>query len=777
MNINNEVNKNPIKIKNEFNSDLIISNLIKGICLSDFKKNKKNEGIHYNTLFLNRIKISIVNIPITNLIALGIFSQDTKSSIIRIFLLNMIISFLNYTGEKKDFFKSKFHKNNIISKMNEENFTNFLYSKIYDTFLSIPIQIHFSRIIKKIFKRRALYIKDIYYKNYFLIDLNNNKIVLSLETLHDRNNGKEPVLKISKQKEIWEEIIYHCHNLKNDYIKKNNMIFNGIDYQNFFVKIEYKVTYPRRNFIIKFLPLLNGMCIIHEYIQLKLSTFENKEKKAYNEKSIIYGYDAYDNIFRNSDNRYFENEHYILKQVHFFLIESLFCSNNSLYFFFILSREPKIYFSDDILEIIDNEIKKYLKNNNNNIDGGPNYNSNYSNEIINKLISILYEEYIQINNNEKNIHKSTSQIMNNKNKKNDLILKEIKSFKDNDKSFYITKNETLIILFNSIQFNKNINPNDITIDLNDERISQLRITHNENNPFPSPNRSELFDKNKRANSIRLSELLSEKISIKPSRETIKSKNNRDSKFPYDSEGKNDNYSDKPIDEFDENNIYKENSKRLSYKSNDNIININTNSSNNEIINSLYNDNLYKYINKDKIKKNNDINIKDDFNDSINKHNEIKKNISNIIDDVEDNSKNNNNNINEEEEENYGNNIDNINEEEENYENNNNNINNDEENYENNNNNINNDEEKYDNNNNYNINEDEENYENNNNYNINEDEENYENNKNDIGNNDDEFNDNNIESINNNYIKKFSSKKNLRKDNFKDDVDDYDNKEK
>ena len=91
------------------------------------------------------------------------------------------------------------------------------------------------------------------------------------------------------------------------------MTFNVVDYQNFFVKVEFKVTYPRRNFIIKFLPLFQGMCIIHEYIQLKLSTFEVDEKKNYNEKNIIYGYDQYDNAFKNSDNRYFENEHYTLK--------------------------------------------------------------------------------------------------------------------------------------------------------------------------------------------------------------------------------------------------------------------------------------------------------------------------------------------------------------------------------------------------------------------------------------------------------------------------------
>ena len=44
-------------------------------------------------------------------------------------------------------------------------------------------------------------------------------------------------------------------NLKNDYIKTNNMTFNGIDYKNFFVKTELKVTYLRKNFIFKFLIL------------------------------------------------------------------------------------------------------------------------------------------------------------------------------------------------------------------------------------------------------------------------------------------------------------------------------------------------------------------------------------------------------------------------------------------------------------------------------------------------------------------------------------------
>ena len=581
--------------------------------------------IHYNTILLNRIKISILNIPLTDLIALGIFSQDTKSSIIRIFLLNMIISFLNYIGEKNDFFKSKqFNDIKSLNKRNNINY-NILYSKIYDTFLSIPIQIHFSHTCKKIFKRRPLYIKDIYYKNYYLIDMSNNKIILSLETLHDKNNDKAPVLKTSSQKKLWKELLFHCQNLKNDYIKKNNMTFSGIDYQNFFVKIEYKVTYPRRNFIIKFLPLFNGMCIIHEYIQLKLSTFEGEEKKNYTEKNIIYGYDAYDNIFRNSDNRYFENEHYLLKQVHFFIIESLFCSNRSLSYFFSMARKPKIYFSEEILEIIDDEINLILKENNNK---EVIYNS--PNEIINKIISVLYEEYVQINNSEKIVHKSSTQISKNKEKK-DLILKEIQLL-DKNKSIQITKNETLIFLFNSIQYNKNINPNDITLDLNDEKMSQLRISQTENDEFPSPRRSKIIEKKQRPNSIRLSDLLSEKNSIRPSKESMKSQKNGDIKFPYDSEIKRNSY-DLPLKEENDyqENESKENTQKFSFNQN----NINNNDSYNNQINTNDNE-IEKYNNESE----NDENItNNNFENNINENNLNEMISNNNIYNNENNSKN------------------------------------------------------------------------------------------------------------------------------------------
>jgi hypothetical protein len=497
---------------------LIINRIIKNVCVSDFKKNNKNEGIHYNFFIISNIKIVVINIPMTNLVAVGIFSRGTKTSIIRFYLLYMIISFINYTGDKNDYFKSDQIKEiNAVSKMNNINFSNFLHSKIYDSFLSIPTQIYFGKMIQKIFKKRTLYIKDIYYKNFYLIDLNNNKIVLSLDNLYnkDKNNNNNIELKIFKKKKIKKELLFFCKELKKEYIDKNKMNFSEFEFQKYFIKLEYKATYPRRTFIIKFLPILNGMCIIHEYIQLKLSTFEKGDtiKEKYKEKDVIYGFDLNDK--NDSCNYLFENEHYILKQLHLFIIESLFCSNSSFSSFFYFDKRPKIYFSKEILDIINNQIVEFLEKNKNvslYLQSQTNKNNYFSKKIIQKIINQLYEEYIQINSAEKILHKSSSALPL-KSSINSLSFKDI-NFGKKSNSLQITKDEALTYLFNSIKFNKNIDPNDITIDLNDDK------NNDNDNENKSPRVSELIDRNSKP-SLRLSDLLAENINICPTQEKMK----------------------------------------------------------------------------------------------------------------------------------------------------------------------------------------------------------------------------------------------------------------
>ena len=501
---------------NENKNIEIINRIIKNICISDFTKNNKNEGIHYNIIIINNIKIVIINIPVTNLIAVGIVSKGTKTSLTRLYLLNIIVSFVNYTGDKKDYFKSgQMKENKAVSKINNINFSNYLNSKIYDSFLSIPIQIYFGKMIQKIFKKRTLYIKNIYYTNYYLIDSNNNKIILSLENLYNKDKHNNPELKIFRKKKIKKELLFYCNEFKKKYIEKYNMTFSENEYQKFFIKLEYKSTYPRRTFIIKFLPILNGMCIIHEFIQLKLSTYEkgDKTKEKYKEKNIIYGYELNDK--EDSFNNLFENEHYILKQLHLFIIESLFCSNPSFSRVFYLNKRPKIYFSEEILDIIDDQINDFLEKNKNlslYLQSQANKNNYLSKKIIQKIINRLYEEYIQINSAEKILHKSSSALPLNT-FKNNISFKDINFWKKSN-SLQITKDEALTYLFNSIKFNKNIDQNDITIDLNDDKTNGNRVSNED------PRVSELIDRNSKP-SIRLSDLLSENVKISPLQEKMK----------------------------------------------------------------------------------------------------------------------------------------------------------------------------------------------------------------------------------------------------------------
>jgi len=174
----------------------------------------------------------------------------------------------------------------------------------------------------------------------------------------------------------------------------------------------------------------------------------------------------------------------------------------------------------------------------------------------------------------------------------------------------LSKSEALVYLFYSIQYNKNINPNDITIDLNDERISQMQLDNNNNEINNNITSSEISLK-KMQNSLRLSELLSEKISMRPSKENGGGVTKRDSKFPYDTEieevkeNSENNYDNININELDApikeseveynngNNVYSNEQEKNDVSNNDNNNdlnksgdnNINNNFDSNEIMNN------------------------------------------------------------------------------------------------------------------------------------------------------------------------------------------------
>ena len=436
-------NDKSYSIHNNFST--IINNII--VILTKTKKNKHKSDININIFFLNNIdKIVFVDIEKINIISIGIFSIKTKTVIIKFYLLSFMITFINYLQERAIFNTDKIINNNI-------------YIDIYKSFLFMPFNKYFEFLSRNIFKRQKLKFKNIFYKTYYLIELNSDKIIFSLQSLYNMNNNNGQgesnyQLKIHKKDQIWNEILYHCHKLKNHYMNKYSLNFIEDQYQNYYANVELKSTFPRRAFLIKFLPILNGLALIHEYIQIKLSSIKGDEK-IYKECESIYGFiddckSQNDKITNNNQLVLLKDEPTILQKVNLFFVESLFVNMPSTDLF-NWKKNKNIYISQEIMNIID----RYLISMNNN-------------NIVNNIEKHLYKEYIeimQLENIELELNSSTNLIRPYKDFNediNDISLNEGLFYnKENypkKLSLHISKNFVLFALFKKTSY-KFINDN------------------------------------------------------------------------------------------------------------------------------------------------------------------------------------------------------------------------------------------------------------------------------------------------------------------------------
>ena len=448
------------------------------------KRNNKNnnEKINFIKLFAgNNSKIIIVEIEKINIIAIGVFSLKTKTVIIKYYLLSFLFNFINYEQDKIDIlYNNNIYKNNI-------------YLDIYKSFLFIPFNKYFNYLSRKIFRRQKLKIKHIFYKNYYLIELNSDNIIFSLQSLYNINSpngegGSIHQLKIHKKEQIWDEILYHCHTLKNNYMNQFSSYFNEDNYQKYYSVLELKSTFPRRTFLIKFLPILNGLALIHEFIQIKLSSLKGNENTPYREYESIYGfneeYKFNDEKSNNNDKLILlKNEPLILKKVNLFFVESFFIKLPSTDLF-IGDKQKNIYFCKEIMNIIE----KYSKNekilNNNNI-------------ILKNIEKEMYEEYLKIQSEKNEIELNSSKRLINSSI-NDYCINE----DNNDKqiSLNISKN---FILSNLFSINGTLKKDNILKNSNSQKYYNIFKDNHKVNRIYSGSKKDIN---------KLSEILNDKIS-------------------------------------------------------------------------------------------------------------------------------------------------------------------------------------------------------------------------------------------------------------------------
>jgi hypothetical protein len=445
--ISKETNKIYLQVDLTENKIFQESKFIKLILniINKLKRNEKNmKKINFEKIINKNNIIEILQIEKINFYFIGIFLNNPVNHITKILLLHLVISYYNL---KK------------VVKIKEK-----LFKDIFKELFLIPLIKNFEFLYLKISKRKNIILSNnIEYQTSLLLELSSNKILFDTPNSSKKNLFQS----ISKNNKLWEEILYHCHQLKQNYEKENFFISNEENLKNYLIKLECRATYPRKIFLIKFIPILKGCCLIHVYNQYKLSktqtnhiciqtiTDNSTTGNGYKEFEIIYGYDVH-------ELKFFENIE--LKKMENCFIEYFTCSKdfkNEMYFFF--ENKQIKYINNEILKVINNELKE----------------ENFKNSI--KNIKQIFETiYLKNNNKERDISDNNDKINN-----DSLYVSKIQ-FLDYFKGLF--KNKDLDTT-HSLSDNQSQNLNSIQnlrevldkININDSQISNIVLSKKNNN--------------------------------------------------------------------------------------------------------------------------------------------------------------------------------------------------------------------------------------------------------------------------------------------------------
>lgn len=456
-------------------------------------------------------KIKILCLIKNNNILVGTFPKSSSIQFQRLLLIHIFLALINFKGDFVQFSKKlneyeQYNKNSYlnlktfyakeINNLPSKELNNILELLIFEYYFLKTLILHFSKVFNEMFKKEDLNLKQTKFRNLYLMDINSLSVILDMCKIQGQKSAKKNK-KYYKYENLFEEIIYHSKNLYNEYLKENEMRYSSIALNFRFVKFECTSTYPRLLFIIKFIPVIKGIAVIHIYSQKKISrnnenTMKLEQGLNCQEVDLLFG-----SFIRDNPN--FEFKYGAPKKLEYiekFLEEFFVTGRNNLGIFRLINPDKKfIYVNYDIINIINtfqisnnanidqifNDINKNIEKDyekeqkekneriNNNDDSDSNYDNNEDGKdmkILNNLLSLTKIRFYQyffnktkINNNvikEKNINK-------------------ISSSKEENKS-----NNNLIGVGNNIDnLGKNININEI-INSNSERKNLINNENKEN---------------------------------------------------------------------------------------------------------------------------------------------------------------------------------------------------------------------------------------------------------------------------------------------------------
>ena len=267
--------------------------------------NKYFEKFLFNRLFVNNFKIVILLKSKIGLV--GLFPINSSASFENLLLIHLFISFINFKGDaiskinlintndNNNFytFNDFIEDNKDKIKNNEfKNITNIdcLEISIYDKYFLKYCIIHFETVLDILTKREDIDLTYTKFINLYIIDINSEQLLFDLNKIQKINNRK-----YYNDKNLYKEILFHSRQLYQSYIEKYSMRFTKIDSSQRFVKFECTSTYPRLLFVIKFIPVLKGIIIVHIYNKKKLSRITNNNllsinhENKYKEFDLVFG--------------------------------------------------------------------------------------------------------------------------------------------------------------------------------------------------------------------------------------------------------------------------------------------------------------------------------------------------------------------------------------------------------------------------------------------------------------------------------------------------------
>ena len=224
---------------------------------------------------------------------------------------------------------------------------------IFENIFLKTLVAHFTKVFYEIFKKEDLNLKQTKLKNLYMVDISSSEVILDMVKLQGIKSSQKNK-KFYKSEKLFEEIIYQSKNMYNNYVKEYNMKFTSADSDFRFVKFECTSTYPRLLFIMRFVPVLKGISIIHVYSQKKLS--RNNDNNIQMEQGI--NCKEVDFIFGSfmKGNKNFEFKYGAPKKLEYiekFMEEFYLTGRSSLNIFKVNNQNKKYkYVNYDIIGII-----------------------------------------------------------------------------------------------------------------------------------------------------------------------------------------------------------------------------------------------------------------------------------------------------------------------------------------------------------------------------------------------------------------------------------------